>query len=97
VKTDLMPRVYVMTASIPEAGIAKFNEYESRVLPLLEEYGAQLERRLRSQDGQHEVHVIWFPSSQAFDQYRNDPRRGQYAQLLAESGAITTVMLMHDV
>jgi hypothetical protein len=86
-----------MTASIPEDGIAMFHEYESRVLPLLEDYDARLERRLRSQDGQHEVHVIWFPSTQAFDQYRNDPRRGKYAQLLADSGAITTVMLMNDV
>ncbi|GMK37773.1 hypothetical protein PCCS19_08270 [Paenibacillus sp. CCS19] len=92
-----LSQLYVMTARIPEAGVAQFNAYESCVLPLLADHGARLERRLRTEDGQHEVHVIWFPSGRAFDEYRNDPRRSQYAKLLVESGAVTTVMRMKDM
>lgn len=92
-----LSQLYVMTARIPESGVAQFNAYESGVLPLLADHGARLERRLRTEDGQHEVHIIWFPSERAFDDYRNDPRRSELANLLAESGAVTTVMRMKDV
>jgi uncharacterized protein (DUF1330 family) len=87
----------VMTAKIPKAGIEKFNEYENRVLPLLKEHGAKLEKRFQSNDRLNEVHIIWFPTSQSFDNYRNDPRRSLCAYLLVESGATTELMIMNDV
>jgi uncharacterized protein (DUF1330 family) len=90
-------QIYVMTAKIPKAGIEKFNEYENRVLPLLKEHGAKLEKRLQSNDRLNEVHIIWFPTSQSFDNYRNDPKRSQYAYLLVESGATTELMIMNDL
>jgi len=89
-------QLYVLTARIPQTGIEKFNEYESLVLPLLKEHGAKLERRLQSHDQLIEVHLIWFPSEQSFDSYRNDPRRSQYAHILAESGASTELIRMND-
>ncbi|MBB3128696.1 hypothetical protein FHS19_003350 [Paenibacillus rhizosphaerae] len=55
-------QLYVMTANIPEEGVEKFNDYESHVLPLLNEHGAKLERRLQSPDRLIEIHIIWFPS-----------------------------------
>ncbi|MBO7745113.1 hypothetical protein I8J29_12965 [Paenibacillus sp. MWE-103] len=87
-------RFYVMTAKIPEAGAAKFNEYESLVLPLLRDHGAKLEKRLQSPDRLTEVHILWFPSPQSFEDYRNDPRRSRHAHLLSESGAVIELSLM---
>ncbi|MCQ6559944.1 hypothetical protein [Paenibacillus mendelii] len=90
-------QLYVMTAKIPEEGVDKFNEYESLVLPLLREYGAKLERRLQSHDRLNEVHIIWFPSPQSFENYRKDPRRSQHAYLLVESGAVIELMIMNEL
>ncbi|WP_284638296.1 hypothetical protein [Paenibacillus silviterrae] len=94
---EAKPQVYVMTAKIPEEGIEKFNDYESRVIPLLKEHGAKLQKRLQSIDRLNEVHIIWFPSSQFFDNFRNDPRRSQFAYLLEESGATTHLMIMNEL
>ena len=60
---------------IPAEGAASFQSFESKVPPLLREYGAALDWRLRSSDGQVEVHVMTFPSQEALDRYREDPVR----------------------
>ncbi|MBD2871997.1 hypothetical protein [Paenibacillus arenilitoris] len=90
-------QLYVMSAKIPESGIEKFNEYESRVLPLLKEHGGILERRLQSHDRLKELHIIRLPSIQSFENYRDDPRRSQYTSLLVESGAATELTIMNDL
>lgn len=90
-------QLYVMTAKIPEEGVEKFNEYESHVLPLLNEHGAKLERRLQSPDRLIEIHIIWFPSSQSFENYCTDPRRNEHIYLLVESGAEIELRVMKDL
>lgn len=90
-------QVYMMTAKIPKTGLEKFNEYERKVLPLLKEYGARLDRRLRTADLLTEVHLLWFPSTQAFATYRNDTRRAEHSHLLVESGASIELLELCEV
>ena len=75
----------------------KFEEYERIVLPLLDEHGGRLERRLRSPDKLTEIHVVGFESREAFDGYREDPLRTEQAHLLAESGAEIELLEVDDV
>ncbi len=82
---------------VPPDGVARFQAYESAVLPLLGDHGGRLERRLRSQDGGVEVHVLWFPSAAALDAFRADPRRAAQAALFAASGATAELIGMDDV
>ncbi|HEY1932877.1 MAG TPA: hypothetical protein VGG99_12760 [Acetobacteraceae bacterium] len=87
----------LLIARIPPNGVAAFQEYEARVLPILAAHGGVLQRRLRSADQQIEVHVVWFPSAAQFDAYRNDPRRTEHAALLERSGASSELLRLDDV
>ena len=87
----------VQIVHIPAEGVAAFQRFESRVLALFPNYGAILQRRLRSPDGQIEIHVMSFPSQGALEAYRADPARGELLPLLAESGATSELLEMSDV
>ena len=82
---------------IPAAGKDAFQAYENAVLPLLADHGGTLQRRLRTEDGGAEVHVIWFPSASHLDAYRADPRRSAHAGLFDASGAAAEVLTVADV
>jgi hypothetical protein len=92
-----MAVTYVLIARIPPAGIEAFRRYEHAVLPLLADHGGRLERRLRSEAGDVEVHVIAFAAPDDLARYRDDPRRAAHAQLLEASGARTELLEMRDV
>jgi hypothetical protein len=87
----------LMIARIPADGIAGFQDYEARVLPLLAVHGGRLERRLRSADAATEAHLVHFPGRAAFDAFRADPRRAEAAPLLAASRASIEVLELADV
>jgi hypothetical protein len=84
-------------ARVPAAGRADFLAYEDAVLPLLERHGGVLERRLRTGDGLTEVHVVSFPSPEAFAAYRGDPDRVAQQHLLERSGAAMELLEVSDV
>ena len=86
----------MLVARLPADGVAAFEEYERRVLPLLAAHGGRLARRLRSADRLVEVHLVEFPSSQAFAAYRDDPARAAHAGLLEASGAETELFELYD-
>ena len=88
---------YAMVARIPAAGVDAFQRYEAEMLPILAEYGAVVERRLRSGDGCTEVHLIRFPAASAFVAYRDDARRGAQRELLDASGAEIELHELHDM
>jgi uncharacterized protein (DUF1330 family) len=88
--------VVVVVAKMPAAGVEAFRRYKELVLPLLAPHGARLVRRLRSDDGGTEVHVVEFPSPAALAEYRADPRRSAHAALLAESQAETELLVLSD-
>jgi hypothetical protein len=52
---------------IPAAGVDQFQQFESRVLPLLPRFGGALERRVRGHDGPFEVHLVSFSAQDALD------------------------------
>ncbi|MDX2158502.1 MAG: hypothetical protein SFW09_18535 [Hyphomicrobiaceae bacterium] len=86
-----------VVARIPPAGVADFQAYEARVLPLLADHGGTLERRLRNADGTVEVHVLSFSSRDGLDRFRRDERRVEAAPLLQRSGATMELMELEDV
>lgn len=89
--------LHVLIARLPAHGADAFDDYESKVLPLLAAHGGVLQRRLRTADGTTEVHVVWFPSAARFEQYRGDPERAAHAFLLQDSQASTELLRMYDV
>ncbi|HRD76843.1 MAG TPA: hypothetical protein PK264_13060 [Hyphomicrobiaceae bacterium] len=88
---------FVLIARIPLEGIGAFQAYESAVLPVLAEHGARLERRLRSETGTIELHIVSFASEAAFEAYRADPRRTALAPDLARSNAQLELLPLEDV
>ncbi len=84
-------------ARVPEAGVADFQAYEDQVLPLLSEHDGRLDRRLRNSDGTVEVHLVRFASRDAFERYRQDPRRQAASATLHRSQARIEVMQLNDV
>jgi hypothetical protein len=84
-------------ARVPAAGVVAFQAYEDRVLPVLVEYGGDLQRRMRNNDGTVELHILAFPSAEHLARFRADPRRAEAAPLLAGSGASTELFHLDDV
>jgi uncharacterized protein (DUF1330 family) len=82
---------------IPADGVNAFQQFESRVLPLLPRYGGALVQRVRGRDGQFEVHLVSFPSQEALDAYLDDPERVAALPLHASSGAETELIEVLDV
>ena len=87
----------MLVADIPAPGVAAYQEYENRVLPLLERYGGRLERRLRTADECTEVHLVSFGSEAELAAFRADPERLAAAPLLADSGAEQRLLTVRDV
>jgi hypothetical protein len=88
---------FVLIARIPPHGVEAFQAYEDQVLPLLNEYGGQLQRRLRNELGTVELHIVSFPSDLAFEKYRSDPRRTAAAPVLETSSAKLERFSLRDV
>jgi hypothetical protein len=82
-----MAVIYVLLARLPADGVRGCQRYEEHVLALLACHSGQLERRLRSSDGQTEVHPVSFPSVEHFHSYSDDVRRAELRPLLERSGA----------
>ena len=88
---------FVLIARIPPNGVNAFRAYEDQVLPLLNEHGGRLQRRLRNELGTLELHIISFPSDVAFQNYRADPRRTAATPLLETSSAKLELLSLRDV
>src|SRR5271168_5121517 len=61
---------FALIARIPPEGVGAFRAYEDQVLPLMNEHGGQLQRRLRNEAGTVELHIVSFPSDIAHRKYR---------------------------
>jgi uncharacterized protein (DUF1330 family) len=87
----------VLIARIPPSGVEAFQAYEDQVLPLLNEHGGRLQRRLRNEPGTVELHIVSFPSEAALQNYRSDPRRAAATHLLERSSATQERFSLRDV
>ena len=86
-----------LVARIPATGVADFQAYEDAVLQFLGRHGGVLERRLRTVDGEVEIHVVSFPDAEALAAYRADPERAEFGPLLTQSGAEMAIYEVIDV
>jgi uncharacterized protein (DUF1330 family) len=77
--------------------VEAFQRFEDHVLPLMSKHGGHLERRLRSADSLREIHVVFFPSPDALQQYMDDPERRQHLHLREASGATSELIEMTTV
>jgi len=59
--------------------------------------GGVLERRLRTADGETEIHIISFPSPEALQRYLDHPERTAHLPLRHESGASFELIEVTDV
>jgi hypothetical protein len=82
----------VMVADVAREGVEAFQRYEAAVLSMLERHEGRLERRLRTADGQAEVHIVSFGSRAGYDAYIADPERADHRTLL-EGVALTQRLL----
>jgi len=76
---------------LSHANLSLFEESEATVLALLGKYGARLEERLRSTDGQAELHLLYFPDAASLAAFRGDPERASVQGVWARSGAASTL------
>ncbi len=88
---------FVLVARTPRDGVAAFQQYEQRVLPLLAKYGGRLDRRLRNAEGTFEIHTLWFPSTADLEKFRADPERAAAAPLLEQSNAKSELHEVTDI
>ena len=84
-------KLVLVQIDLSQAELALLDAYEAEVLPLLGNYGARLEDRLRAEDGNSEVHLLYFPDDQALDAFRDDPSRVALQDMWRRSGAVSTL------
>lgn len=87
---------YTYLVQVREGKYEAFQDYESKVLPLLPRHGGKLEIRLQIRktgpQQPDEIHVISFPSAGDMEAYRHDPDRIQYAYLFHEVVEFATLI-----
>ena len=87
----------LVTIDLTGADLALFEVYEATVLPLLGKHGGRLEMRVRALDGSCETHLLYFPDAEAFERYRNDPRRVAVLGQWERSGATSSAAEVEQV
>lgn len=71
--------------------------YEDTVLARLGRHGGRLERRLRTDDGRGEVHVIRFATRAGYESFVADPERAALRAALGDAAPVTRVLEVHEV
>lgn len=91
------PLMIVATLTVRRRLLEVFREYERNAVRIMARHGGSLERSIVVDDGDaetlREVHVLRFPSSEAFDAYRADPQLALLATIRAESIIRTDLVL----
>ena len=77
-------------------GLDGLRAFERQAIPILREHGGTLVRAFEPEaagtgDTPHEIHLLEFPSSEAFAAYRSDPRLAALSEL-RERGISRTVV-----
>ncbi|QGV79507.1 GNAT family N-acetyltransferase [Streptomyces ficellus] len=75
----------------PPDAVADALAHEERTLALLPRHGGRLERRMRTGDGLSEVHLLTFPSEDAYRAYLADPERDPDGRITARVLEVTEV------
>jgi ribosomal protein S18 acetylase RimI-like enzyme len=93
------PAAAVRLVALVEFGTAveAGREYEDTVLALLGRHSGRLERRLRTDDGNGEVHVIRFATRAGYQAFLADPERAALRAALGDEAPATRVLEVTDV
>ncbi|MFF8291495.1 GNAT family N-acetyltransferase [Streptomyces sp. NPDC016309] len=75
----------------PADAVDEATAYEEKALALLPRHGGRLERRLRTADGLSEVHLVRFPTEDAYRAYLADPGRTPDGRITARVLEVTEV------
>lgn len=82
---------------------AAFHRYESVAALVMQRYGGQIERVIRTGESAagdaqpFEVHVITFPGQRELDDYRADPELARLLPLRQSCITRTEILIGHDV
>ena len=92
-----MRLTFVLIADLRLEDVPAFQQYEAAVLPLLVRHGGRLERRMRSNDELHEVHIVSFESREGYESYLADEERHVHRSLLERAQIVQRLLQVHDV
>lgn len=81
---------------LSSADLFTFEAYETAVLALLPAHGGKLIKRLRSQDGAVEAHLLDFRDQGSLDAFRADPVRVGLQDQWIRSGVTSEVWTVFD-
>ena len=81
-ETDVL---LLVTIDLRQADLDAFDRYEANVIGLIQGRLGNIERRVRTLDGQTEVHILSFPDERSFEDFLNDPKRLALAESLGRS------------
>lgn len=88
---------FLVTIDLTKADIAAFDHYEAQVVPLLAQYGAEMEVKVRSIDRRTEVHILYFPDDAAHRAFLADPTRQAMRPIMDACGATSTVVEVENL
>ncbi len=86
-----------MIADVSPEAVTSFRTYEREVLALLPRHGGRLQRRLRSDDGLSEMHLVSFESRDGYENYLTDPERQGHRPLIDGKGVKQRLLEVTDV
>jgi hypothetical protein len=86
-----------VVADVAPAGVERFRSYEELVLALLARHGGRLQRRVRSEDGTTEIHLVSFRDESGYRAYVEDPDRVAARAVLDGAEVDQRVFVVEDV
>ena len=100
-REDAQPFVIVAIMTLHSDSLGAFREYETEAAVLMARYGGAIERTiteepLNAQSAVREVHIVTFPSREAFQRYRSDPDLAHLADLRTAAIAHTQLIVGRD-
>ena len=83
-------------------GVEGLRAYEARVIPIMREHGGRVLSAFKPEGHEHpdcpdEIHLIEFPSDEAFQSYRDDPQITRLAEMRGISISKTSVYLSEEL
>jgi uncharacterized protein (DUF1330 family) len=94
------PLVVVATLTVRRAMHDRFREYEKSAVRIMAKYGGSLERTVVEENGDgetiREVHLLRFPSRQAFDAYNTDSERLRLSAERNDVIVATEIVVGHE-
>src|SRR4051794_25292084 len=90
--------ILVVTLTVRAAALEAFRAFEARAAPIMAKHGGAIERAIfvppaAEGDPAREVHIVAFPSAEAFAAYRADAELVALAPLRAESVLATEILI----